>query len=203
MKKIFIYSFVIILLAGCQEDILFDTIEAPPPQVSDLNWNASVSGNSLSFAEGGRVFRLPNPLDPDTQFNEIDFSVLINSNDNRNVDSIALELQYIPSIPSNTPLGWDFYQGFKIPEAEQSSEYQFDFTLDLAAWGDHYTCTFFFGAPEGCGFNWVTAGVLAPFGIPVAREDNVLRLGVYFDDGSFVRLAQVQFSYPLRSSGIE
>ncbi|MDN5205190.1 hypothetical protein QQ008_27650 [Fulvivirgaceae bacterium BMA10] len=206
MKKLlYIYLCIIISIgfASCEDDILFDTIEVPAPQVTDANWSAEVMDGSgvivnTGFAEGGRVFRLPNPLDETRPWRDIRFQATINSNDSRQIDSISVELQWIPSLPSNAAQGWLFYEGIKVPDAERSSSYSLDYAMNLDEWSDSYVCQTFISGSPGCGVLWIAQGV---FGI--TREDNTMRLTVHFDDGSQVRLAQVQFSYFLTDAGVE
>jgi hypothetical protein len=187
----------LLLIWSCEKDILFDTVEAPSPQVTDVGWTA----NGVAFAEGGRVFRLPNPTEEGNIYRDIEFQVQINSNDQRQVDSIAVELQWIPSLPSNAPQGWQPFEGIKIPEGEQSSSFDFTYNLNLDDWNAQYTQIYC--GPGGCDPPIIGVGLLQQFGLVATREDNTLRLKVFFDDGSMVRLAQVQFSYPLTPAGIE
>ena len=196
--KIKLFCFLTICcLWSCEKDILFDTVDPPEPTVKDSNWSA----NGMGFAEGGRVMRLPNPLDENNPYREIEFQTTINSNDSRKVDSIHIDLQFIPSIPSNAALGWIPYTGFRIPSGEQSSTYDFKYTLNLDEWSD--VATVGFCGAGGCQPKWIGTGSLPQFGLTVNREDNVMRLNVFFDDGSWVRLAQVQFSYALNEDGEE
>ncbi|MBT28565.1 MAG: hypothetical protein CMO01_02810 [Thalassobius sp.] len=176
-----------ILLVSCEEDNLFTTTEAPIPQVSEENWEVSAGGVTTGFAEGGRAFRLPNPLE--SNYRDINFNVTINSNDERVIDSIFVEIQHLPTISSNAAQGWAGYEGIKLTEAERSSSYNFNYDLNLDDWSEAYW---------GPGNFWIATGV---FGI--VREDNTMRLTVVFDDGSSVRLAQVMFCYPLTEAGVE
>jgi|GEM_PF-5704191 len=175
------------LLFSCEDDLLFTTVEAPAPQVTDENWEVSAGGVTTGFAEAGRTFRLPNPLE--ANYREIDISVTINSNDTRQVDSIFVELQHLPSFASNSAQGWAGFEGIKLSESERSSSFNLNYTLNLDDWSESFW---------GPGNLWIGTGV---FGI--TREDNTMRLRVIFDDGSEVRLAQVMFSYPLSDAGIE
>lgn len=181
MKNIIIVlallSFVLLLCSSCKKDVLFDTIEADPPSVTDEGWKA----NSVAFAEGGRTFYLDNPLPDAGNYRDIFFETTISSNDNRKIDSIGIELQHLPSFASNAPQGWQAYEVLKIPAAMQSTSYTFNYNLNLDDWSEEYWGpeSFFIGN--------------ASFGI--TREDNTMRLWVYFDNGTKVRLAPVMFSY--------
>lgn len=175
------------LMASCEDDNLFTTVEAPKPQVSDENWQVSAGGVTTGFAEGGRTFRLPNPIE--NNYRDINFNVTINSNDSRAIDSIFVEIQHLPTIGSNAAQGWVGYEGIKLSDSERGSSYNFDYDLNLDDWSEDYW---------GEGNFWIATGV---FGI--SREDNTMRLTVVFDDGSSVRLAQVMFSYPLIDAGVE
>ncbi len=175
------------LLISCEDDLLFTTVEAPAPQVTDEDWVVSAGGVTTGFAEAGRTFSLPNPLE--ANYRDIDISVLINSNDTRLVDSIFIELQHIPKFAANSAQGWAGFEGIKLADSERSSAYTLNYTLNLDDWSES------FWGPENF---WIGTGV---FGI--TREDNTMRLKVIFDDGSEVRLAQVMFSYPLSDAGIE
>ena len=191
MKNIryIIVLFALVVLAGCEEEILFDTVEAPNPTVTDEGWTASGGGVTTGFSEGGRSFRLPNPLDEDNPYRDIQFSVTINSNDGRVIDSLAIEFQHVPSLPSNSPQGWSFIEGIKLDDAEKSDSYNFTYNMNFddvseIYWdpGDFFIATGAFG---------------------IIREDNVVRIGVFFEDGSSFRIAQVQFSYALTEDGEE
>ena len=196
-QNILLVILSLVFFWSCEKEILFDTIEAPPPQVTDVGWSA----NGVSFADGGRVFRLPNPTDEENPYRDIQFQTQINSNDQRQIDSILVELQWIPSLPSNAPQGYQPFEGIKIPEQEQSSSYDFNYNLNLDEWNDQYTQIFC--GPGGCDPAIIGVGPLPAFGLVATREDNTMRLSIFFDDGSMVRLAPVQFSYPLTPAGIE
>ena len=191
MKSIKYISFLLglIILLGCEQEILFDTVEAPKPNVSDVDWSASAGGVTTGFAEGGRVFRLPSPLDANNPYRDIRFTVTINSNDQRVIDSLAIEFQHIPSLPSNRAFGWQFYEGIKFEDSERTGSLDLVYDLNLddlseSYWGED---SFFIGNGAS----------------NITREDNVIRIGIFFDDGSSFRLAQVQFSYALTDDGIE
>ena len=175
---VFVLSFIL-LSTACKKDILFDTIEADAPSVSDQNWKA----NGRSFSEGGRTFYLDNPLANAGNYRDILFETTINSNDARKIDSISVELQHLPSFAGNAPQGWQLYEVVRVPAAEQSTRYDFNYNLNLDDWSEVYW------GPE----NFFIGN--GSFGI--TREDNTMRLWVHFNDGTQVRLAQVMFSYSL------
>jgi len=107
-----------VLLFSCEDDFLFTTIEAEKPQVTDENWVVSAGGVTTGFAEAGRTFRLPNPLE--ANYRDINVSVTINSNDSRQIDSIFVELQHLPSRPSNQAFGWTGYEGINLDDWSES-----------------------------------------------------------------------------------
>ena len=191
MKNIryIIFLFALIALASCEDDILFDTVEAPNPTVTDEGWTASGGGVTTGFVEGGRSFRLPNPLDPDNLYRDIQFSVTINSNDGRIIDSLAIEFQHVPSLPSNNPQGWSFIEGIKLQDSEKSDSFNFTYNMNFDDVSEVYW---------GPGNFFIATGVSS-----IIREDNVVRIGVFFEDGTSFRIAQVQFSYALTEAGEE
>jgi len=210
INKIYLI-FIALIIISCDEEQLFKTAEAPAPEVTSESWQATaldVNGNeiiSTGFAEAGRVFRLPSPVDDSTStsYRDIRFETELFSGGERTIDSITVEFRWIPSFPSNSPQPWTVYDAFLIPESERSNTYLFDYTLNLNAWMDDYVCfNYITGVPGGCGIlaDWYNVGPL--FGLNVVREDNVMRLTLHFSDGTFARIAQVQFSYPLDESAL-
>lgn len=204
--------FVITLFVACDDEDLFKTVEAPAPMVTSTDWNATAidaGGNtvvSTGFAEGGRLFRLPSPINDTTStaYRDINFSAVFNSGDSRRIASVVIELSWIPSFPSNAAQSWTAYDTLVVDAADQSSTYNLDYTLNLNDWLDDYICfNFVTGTRGGCGVlagDFSNAGPV--FGLNIIREDNVIRYTLQFDNGTSERLAQVQFSYPLTEAGM-
>ncbi len=212
-----IYKFLMLglittLFFACDDEDLFKTVEAPEPTVTATDWNATAldaGGNtvvSTGFAEGGRLFRLPSPINDTTSttYRDINFSAIFNSGDERSIASVIIELSWIPSFPSNAAQSWTAYDTLTIETPEQSPVYNLDYTLNLNDWLDDYICfNFITGVPGGCGAlggDFSNAGSV--FGLNIIREDNVMRFTLQFDDGTSERLAQVQFGYPLTEEGL-
>lgn len=197
-------------LAACDEEMLFKTVEAPAPIVTATNWRATAldeDGNEVAttgFAEGGRLFRLPSPLNDTTSttYRDIRFQAELASGNQRTIDSVTIEYSWIPSFPSNAPQPWTVYDGIAIAEDSRATTYSFSYLLNLDEWMDDYVCfNYITGVPGGCGItDWQGVGAL--FGLNVVREDNMMRLTLHFSDGSFETIAQVQFSYPLDASAV-
>jgi hypothetical protein len=188
MRNILYKLAVIVLMSSfmaCDNGDLFKTTEAPTPQVSDVDWTAASLGVTQEFAEGGRLFRLTNPIDVDNPYRDVQFSTVISSNDSRNITSIGVELQNI--VAPYGAQGWAPYVTITIPPAEQAPTYEFTFDLNLDDWSTSY-----WGGP-----------LVATGAFGIIREDNTMRYTVNFDDGSSVRLAQIQFSYALTEAGEE
>ena len=207
MRKIVYTLIAAVVLFACDDENLFDTVEAPAPQVSSTNWTATAvdaSGTTVyttGFAEGGRLFRLPAPDNDSTStvYRDITISTLINSGDSRSVDSVTVWTRWIPSFPSNSPQPWIIYDGISVATRDQAPAYQIDYTLNLDAWADDYICA----AYGACGFGigWSTLGPL--FGINIIREDNMMRFTVHFDDGTQETIAQVQMGLPITAAGLQ
>ncbi|MEQ9468475.1 MAG: hypothetical protein RLN88_13765 [Ekhidna sp.] len=213
MKKIYlILSLTIasLLLFSCDDENLFDTVEADPPSVTATGWTATAidgGGNtvySTGFADGGRLFRLPGPNDDSTStvYRDINVQALFDSGDERTIDSITVWMSWIPSFPSNSPQAWTVYEGISIPPVDRASSYQFDYSYNLDTWMDDYVCfNFITGVPGGCGaVTWSSVG--PAFGLTITREDNMMRTTLHFSDGTQATIAQVQFSLPRLPSGV-
>jgi hypothetical protein len=188
MNRIIKYITLVIIvgtMAACDKEQLYKTVELKSPQVSDTNWTATFLGQTVDFVEGGRTFRLSNPLDADNPYRDVQFSTLISSNDSRNIVSITLDLQNI--VAPFGAQGWSEYLTIDIPSAEQGPTYEFVYDLNFDDWSLSY-----WGIP-----------LVATGAFGIIREDNTMRYTVTFDDGSTVRLAQIQFSYALTEAGGE
>ncbi|MEQ8473252.1 MAG: hypothetical protein RIC35_18795 [Marinoscillum sp.] len=206
MKRlIYLFTFIL-LISSCDEENLFDTVEAPAPIVTSTEWEASAldgSGEAIyttGFAEGGRLFRLPAPNNDSTgtAYRDINVQTLLSSGDSRLIDSVTVEFIWIPSFPSNGPQSWVVYDAFKLADSEVATTYQFDYNYNLDTWMDNYAC-YAYGV---CGFDldWVSVGPF--FGINITREDNSMRLRVHFNDGSEAVIAKVQFGLPKTEAGL-
>ncbi|MFY0608038.1 MAG: hypothetical protein JXR10_15065 [Cyclobacteriaceae bacterium] len=213
MKNIkIIFSLIIAasVFYACDEENLFDTVEAPAPTVTSTNWSVSAIDtlggivHTTGFAEAGRLFRLPGPNNDSTStfYRDINVKASFNSGDSRTIDSVTIELRWIPSFPSNAPQPWSVYHGYAIPAAERSTTHEMDYTYNLDEWMDDYACfNYITGTRGGCGFtNW--NGIPGAFGLTITREDNMMRTTLHFDDGTKQTIAQVQFSLPRLSSGL-